>query len=331
MSNSKTDNNVEHFVGEEFHNLRLDKFLFGVCSSFVNKSRDYSRSKIQKFIKEGRVFVNKNIVKDPALLVQKTDYIRLVIDDLCNEILAEEMELDILYEDRDLIVLNKSIGVAVHPGLGIYQSTLVNGLLYYSKDLSNIDSARPGIVHRLDKNTSGIMVVAKNNEAHFSLAEQIRAKTLVRKYKALVWGNASLRKSNFIDAPIARSAFNRLRMCVDHSYNSKSALTFYKTLETFLNGTFSFVECSLSTGRTHQIRVHMEYIRHPIVGDPIYSKFVTIGSLPKVIKQKILSIKTQILHSYYIKFTHPSQSKVVEITQNLPQEHLMILDWLRSM
>ena len=231
------------------------------------------------------------------------------------DIKAENIPLDIVYEDNDLLVVNKPRGMVVHPAPGNYEGTLVNALMYHCKDsLSGINGVlRPGIVHRIDKDTSGLLLVAKTNEAHLSLAGQLKEKTTKREYVCIVNGLLKS-KSGTIDAPIGRHPTSRLKMTVTAS-NSKNAVTHFKVLEYLNNATY--VSCRLETGRTHQIRVHMQYIGHSILGDPVYAS------------KDPYHLNGQALHARLIGFTHPTSGKYMEFTAEPPQYFLDLLDKLR--
>ena len=242
-------------VDEYDCDIRLDKYLVDILN--------ITRSKVQKLIDEGNVLVNDKVVKN-HYIVRTDDEIK--IDEVVEnyEIKSEDMDLNIVYEDEDLIVINKPSGIVVHPSVGHYSGTLVNGLMYHCK-LSN-NGVRPGIVHRIDKDTSGLLLVAKNDDAHLSLSEQLKNKTVVRKYIALVNGIIN-HETGTIDAPIGRDKEDRKKMAVTE-INSKNAVTNFKVLERLNNA--SLIECILETGRTHQIRVHMKYIGYPIINDSVY-------------------------------------------------------------
>lgn len=286
-------------VGES---LRVDLFLA--------KETEYSRSKIAKIIKDGKVLVNGKVV-GVSVKVKEGDIVNFDIPLEENiDIIPEQMELDIVYEDDYLAVINKRSGMVVHPAVGNYSHTLVNGLMHHFNNISKDGSIRPGIVHRLDKDTSGLMVVAKNDLVHEKLANMIKEKQVERKYLALVWGNIKHEKGT-IDAPIGRDINNRQKYAVT-DINSKDSVTHFKVLERFKDVTL--IECKLDTGRTHQIRVHMEYIGHPIVNDPVYGK------------RKIINDFGQMLHSKSIKFIHPVTNEELFFEVNPPEEFALILE-----
>ena len=244
----------------EFYGQRIDVFLTHQLSGF-------SRTRIQEFIKQELVFVNQKAVKPRHILKCGDEVVIVIPDEVPCAIGAEDIKLDIVYEDDDVLVLNKPCGMVVHPAAGNQSATLVNALLFHTKTLSNVSSERPGIVHRLDKETSGIMVVAKNNEAHLSLVKQFRKHSIQRRYIAFVKGKVVF-KEGFIDLPIARHPFQRKKMAVSFEPNTKSAQTRYHTLKHF--DEFSLLELFPHTGRTHQLRVHLSHLKHPILGDDKY-------------------------------------------------------------
>lgn len=290
-------------ISEENEFLRIDKFLI--------EKLDLSRSKVQEMIKQKLVLVNDKVIKNSYIL-KLNDEIN-VIGKLKKEETktAVKMDLNIVYEDCDVIVINKPSGLVVHPANGNYDNTLVNGLLYYTNNLStNNGEDRPGIVHRIDKDTSGLLVVAKNDKAHEFLAKQLKDKSLSRKYIALVSGVIN-HDTGTIDAPIGRSSLNRKKMCVT-DVNSKEAVTHFKVIERYKDATL--IECILETGRTHQIRVHMEYINHPIINDPVYGK------------NKNATEFGQMLHAKEISFIHPATNKKMTFTCDVPKEFNEILD-----
>ena len=287
---------------------RIDKYL-------IDKL-EYSRSKIQRMIKNGDILVNDKKIKNSYLLnVNDKIYIN---DDYEEEvdIVPENIPLDIVYEDDYLLVVNKPSGMVVHPAPGNYSGTLVNALMYHCNKLSSINGdIRPGIVHRIDSDTSGLLLVAKNDEVHNDLAKQISEKTVLRKYIALVSG-IIVEDSGTIDAPIGRDKFDRKKMAVT-SENSKNAITHFKVLERLNNATL--IECKLETGRTHQIRVHMNYINHPIINDPVY------GSRKLIDKEF-----GQMLHAKCIGFVHPVTKEYLEFEVDVPDKFKEILETFRS-
>lgn len=311
-------------VPENLHGFRVDKALTLLCENS-------SRSQIQKAIKKQNLLVNDVIISDLSYPVKENDTLNFLIEEEPLEgITPANIPLDIVYEDEDLIVLNKSANMTVHPGAGDYKDTLVNALLHHSNKLSDLGGEiRPGIVHRLDKNTSGLMVVAKNNAVHRALAEQIESRVLRRKYKALVWG-VIRPQAGIININMARSKLDRKKMTTVKS-SGKTAITHYKTLEIFRKGQFSLVECSLETGRTHQIRVHLSHTGNSIVGDQTYgnNKRKVLGCEPEL-KFELLEFNHQALHSFYISFLHPTSKSLMEFEKDLPMDYNHLVDLLRK-
>lgn len=278
--------------------IRLDNFLAEALNT--------SRSQVTKMIKNKEVLVNGKIVK-PGFLLKSKDYV-VVNHALLDDTLPEKMDIDIVYEDDDVLVVNKANGVVVHPGAGNHHGTLVNGLLYHTK-LSNINGLeRPGIVHRIDAYTTGLLMVAKNNKAHEILAEELANKKTYRKYIALVWG-VILNDTGEIDAPIGRSKNDRKKMAV--RADGKKAITYFRVLKRFEKATL--IELKLETGRTHQIRVHMDYIGHPVVNDPVYGN------------KKLFDDTGQCLHAKEIGFTHPKTGEYMHFDSILPDCFLNIM------
>ncbi len=272
--------------------------------SYLSDKLEYSRSKVVKMIKEGFILVNGKKTKNSYLL-KSNDVITVkeyIEEDMNVE--PENIPLDIVYEDNDVIVVNKSNGMVVHPAIGNNHGTLVNALLYHSKSLSKINGEfRPGIVHRIDAYTTGLLMVAKNDKAHEILAQELSEKKTTRKYIALVWGVIN-EDTATIDAPIGRSLNDRKKMAVTN-INSKEAITHLKVLKRFKDATL--IELRLETGRTHQIRVHMDYINHPVVNDPVYGR------------RKIFDDSGQCLHACELGFIHPSTKKFMKFECELPE------------
>ena len=290
-------------------NLRLDK-----CLSLLMEST--SRSKIQEYIDNGLILVNQKVEKASYKVQENDEIIVNEIPKKENTLTPKDIKLDIVYEDDDLLVINKPKGMVTHPGNGNEEDTLANAVSFYSNSLSHVNGDfRPGIVHRLDKDTAGLLVVAKNDEAHAFLADQLVDHTLGRLYYALVLGNIT-EEEGVIIAPIGRDKQNRLKMAVDVK-NGKEAETTFRVIER-LNG-FTFVECKLKTGRTHQIRVHLDYIGHPVIGDPIYGK-----------GNRKLYNDGQLLFAHKISFIRPSDKKMVTFEAPLPDYFQEVLDELRS-
>ncbi|HRX45681.1 MAG TPA: RluA family pseudouridine synthase [Acholeplasmataceae bacterium] len=275
---------------------------------------DMSRSYVQRIIKEGFCTVNGQKVKNGYAL-KKND--EIVSDDLPTQELALEgvdLELDIIYEDDDLVVINKPQGLVVHPASSYHEPTLVHGLLHQIDELSSINGVvRPGIVHRIDKDTSGLLVVAKNDKSHQFLSEELQAHLIKREYIALVYGDFKEEEGS-IDAPIARHPKNRLKMAVVSQ--GKHAKTHFKVLERF--GKYTLISCILETGRTHQIRVHMAYINHPVVGDPLYGPKDVIGT------------EGQFLHAQKLTFQHPTTKKEMSFEADLPDNFKSMIASLKK-
>lgn len=295
-------------------NERLDVFL-------TRMRPDFSRAHIQRLIAEGCVLVG-GVLRKGNFRLKLEDEVSLEVPDAKNvEILPENIPLDILYEDNDIIVINKARGMVVHPAAGISSGTLVNALLYYCRDLSGINGEiRPGIVHRLDKDTSGVMVAAKNDKAHISLAKQIQDKTAHRTYIAIVWNNIK-EEAGIIRGDIGRHPTDRKKMAIVQD-NGKPAVTHFKVLERF--GDCTLVECRLETGRTHQIRVHMTHIGHPLVGDPKY------GAARHGKIKGNFAIQGQALHSVSLELTHPTTGERMKFTSPVPDDMEKILNKLRN-
>lgn len=292
---------LQYEVTEEEDGLRLDQYIAGRCM-------DLSRSYIQKLIKESRVTINKNIQTKTKTAVQESDIVNVSLPDPKElEIKPQDIPLDILYEDNDVLVVNKPKGMVVHPAPGHYEDTLVNAVLYHCRDnLSGINGVlRPGIVHRIDKDTTGALIVCKNDKAHQKIADQLRAHTIARSYRAIVYNNFS-EDEGMINAPIGRHPTNRKKRMVTEK-NSKEAITHYKVLD-HLNHKFNYIECRLETGRTHQIRVHMSHIGHPLLGDEVYGPA----------NSKFKNLQGQTLHAATLGFIHPTTEEYMEFSAPLP-------------
>ena len=282
--------------------------------SYLASKIDVSRSKITKMIKNGNILLNdfKCKASDSINVGDRISY--EIIDEECL-VEPENIPLDIVYEDDDVIVVNKPNGMVVHPAVGNKTGTLVNALMYHSKNLSSINGEfRPGIVHRIDAYTTGLLMVAKNDYAHEFLQKQLQDKTTTRKYVALVWGVIP-NDTGVIDAPIMRDKSDRKKMAVG-STNSKDAITHFKVLERFKDATL--IELKLETGRTHQIRVHLSYIGHPVVNDPVYGR------------RKLINDTGQCLHAKTLGFIHPTTKKYMEFDSELPECFTNILDRFRG-
>ena len=283
---------------------------------FLAAKLGVSRSNMQKLLEDGRVKCGEKIIKANYKVRAGEMFVADIPEPEPIEAVPENIPLDIIYEDDDVVVLNKARGMVVHPAPGNYTGTLVNALLYHCSNLSGINSAiRPGIVHRLDKDTSGIMIVAKNDAAHISLSQQIQSKTAVRTYLAVVRGNIKT-DSGTIETQIARDKTDRKKMAVVKE-GGRDAITDYEVLERF--GKYTLVRCKLRTGRTHQIRVHMEYLGYPLVGDPKYSPMKTP-----------FGIKGQALHSHTLEFTHPRTGERMKFEAPLPEDMHKIITRLHN-
>ena len=304
-------NNMEPvvFTAEE-KGQRLDVFVVGKCP-------ELSRSHVQKLVEQGHVLVD-GAQRKANFKLRGGEAVQVTLPEAEPiSVEPEDIPLDILFEDKDIIVVNKARGMVVHPASGVYSGTLVNALLHHCQDLSGINGEiRPGIVHRLDKDTSGVMVCAKNDTAHLDLAEQIRTKVAHRTYWAIVHGNIK-EEAGIIKGDIGRHPTDRKKMAIVRE-NGKPAVTHFKVLERF--GEYTLVECKLETGRTHQIRVHMNSIGHPLVNDPKYG--------PK--KSSPFAIQGQALHSLQLTLTHPVTKEEMTFTAPLPADMEKILTGLRN-
>ena len=315
-------------VEEKDKNLRIDVFIH-------NKNKEISRTRIKNLVLDKKLKLNNKIIIDPAKKINLGDNINLIIPEPKKSSLKPyKYKLDIIFEDDDLIVLNKPSGIVMHPGAGNFDNTIVNALVNYDKNsLSNIgDELRPGIVHRIDKNTSGLVVIAKNNYTHENLSLQFSRHSITRIYQLLVWGRIRPSKGK-IETLITRSSKNRQLMTVSNT-KGKKAITNYKTIELFENKnipTLSLLECKLETGRTHQIRVHMNYVGNSIVGDDKYKKkFKKIKYINPLLEAKIINLKRQFLHAKTIGFIHPKKNKEMIFNSILPQELEIIIKMLRK-
>ena len=319
---------INLIVGEIDKNYRVDTFI-------NNKESNISRTRIKNLILNKKLKINNTIVTDPSKKVSISDILELIIPEPKKTSLKPyKYKLDIIYEDRDLIVLNKPAGIVMHPGAGNFDNTIVNALINYDKSsLSNIgDELRPGIVHRIDKNTSGLVVVAKNNQSHEHLSSQFNKHTITRIYQLLVWGKIRPSKGK-VESLITRSSKNRQMMEVSFT-KGKKAITNYETKEVFENKntpTLSFLECKLETGRTHQIRVHMKHLGHSIIGDDKYKKkFKKIKNIDPLLEKSLINLNRQFLHAKTIGFTHPKKNKVMIFHSILPKDLEIILKMLRN-
>lgn len=288
---------------------RIDKFVT------ENMGNDVSRTQVQLWIQNGDITVNGESVKGNYKLALGDVVSLITPEPELVEIVAEQLPLDVYYEDQDVIVVNKQRGMVVHPAPGHSSGTLVNALMYHCKDLSGINGElRPGIVHRIDKDTSGLIMAAKNDKSHASLAAQLKAHSVTRKYIALVHGNLS-HDQGTVDAPIGRDPQDR-KMYTVTERNSKHAVTHFQVMERF--GDYTLLELKLETGRTHQIRVHMKFIGHPLVGDPLYGR------------SKGIKLEGQALHAAILGFIHPTTSEYMEFSAPLPQDMEDVLFSLRN-
>ena len=318
-------------------NLIVNKFENDLRIDIFVKKREniISRTRIKNLILDSKLRINKQIITDPSKKISLNDRVELIIPEPKKASLKPyKFNLDIVFEDKDLIVLNKPAGIVMHPGAGNFDNTIVNALMNYDKNsLSNIgDELRPGIVHRIDKNTSGLVVIAKNNQTHEHLSTQFNKHTIKRIYQLLIWGKIRPSKGK-IETLITRSSRNRQMMEVS-SRKGKKAITNYQTLEIFENKnipTLSLLECKLETGRTHQIRVHMNYLGNSIVGDDKYKKkFKKIKDIDQLLEKNLTGLNRQFLHAKTLGFIHPRKNKEMIFNSILPQELEIILKTLRN-
>ena len=320
--------NFNHFiVDKKSDGLRIDRF--------VNKNnKDFSRTKIKNLILQKKIKLNNKIIIEPSKKVFYGDSILFEMPEPEKTLLEPyDYNLNIVFEDKDLLIIDKSAGISMHPGAGNYTKTIVNALINLNNsNLSDLgDDMRPGIVHRIDKDTSGLIVVAKNNKSHENLSKQFSEHTISRVYKALVWGKLRPSKGK-IETLITRSSRNR-QMMEASFVKGKKSITNYKTIEIFENDkvpTFSLVECRLETGRTHQIRVHLSHKGNNILGDKKYKKrFKKINKIDASLEDAILRLDRQFLHAETLGFLHPRTSKKIEFFSKLPKELNDILKKLR--
>ena len=309
-------------------NLRVDIFI-------NKKENDISRTRIKNLILAKKLKINNKLLIDPSKKTLAGDRIELIIPEpKIASLKPYNYKLDITYEDEDLIVLNKPAGIVMHPGAGNFDNTIVNALINYDKNsLSSIgDELRPGIVHRIDKNTSGLVVIAKNNQSHEHLSNQFNKHSVKRVYQLLIWGKVRPSKGK-IETLITRSTKNRQMMEVSNT-KGKKAITNYATIEIFENNktpTLSLLECKLETGRTHQIRVHMNYLGNSIVGDDKYKKkFKKIKNIDPPLELSLMNLNRQFLHAKTIGFIHPKKNEEMIFNSILPQELEKILKILRN-
>ncbi len=322
------EKNIKFIVNEDENNLRVDVLI-------NKREKLISRTRIKNLILKKKLKLNNKIIKNPSKKVIVGDKINLFIPEPEQASLKPyNFKLKIIYEDDDLLIIDKPAGIIMHPGAGNYDKTIVNALIHHDKNsLSNIgDELRPGIVHRIDKNTSGLVVIAKNNQTHENLSKQFSEHKIIRKYQLLIWGK--LRPSfGKIETYISRSSKNRQLMEVSLS-KGKKAITNYKTIEVFENKkipTLSFVECKLETGRTHQIRVHMNYKGNSLVGDDKYKKkYKKLINIDLDIEKSIAKLNRQFLHAKTLGFIHPRTKEKMIFSSILPQELNNILKKLRN-
>jgi 23S rRNA pseudouridine1911/1915/1917 synthase len=322
------EKNISLIVKSDENNLRVDVF--------INKREEIiSRTRIKNLILKEKLKLNDKTINSPSKKVSTGDKVVLQIPEPTETSLKPyDFKLEIVHEDKDLLVINKPAGIIMHPGAGNYDQTIVNALMHYNKDaLSTIgDELRPGIVHRIDKDTSGLIVIAKNNEVHENLSLQFSKHTIIRVYQLLIWGK--LRPSSGkIDTFITRSSKNRQMMEVSNS-KGKRAITNYKTLEIFENDktpTLSLVECKLETGRTHQIRVHMTHMGNSIMGDGKYKKkYKKLKNIDTNLENLIYKLDRQFLHAKTLGFIHPRTDEEMTFSSILPQDLENILKLLRN-
>ena len=319
---------INYLVKANEESQRIDFFI-------SSKEKSLSRNRIKNLILKEKIKLNNKIIKNPAKKVNFGDKINLQIPKPKDTFLKPyNYCLEIIYEDDDLLIINKPAGIIMHPGAGNYDKTIVNALVHYDKNsLSNIgDELRPGIVHRIDKNTSGLVVIAKNNQAHENLSKQFSEHTILREYQLLIWGKLRPSKGQIVTF-LTRSSRNRQLMEVSRS-KGKKAITNYKTLEIFENEytpTLSLVECKLETGRTHQIRVHMNYKGNSIVGDDKYKKkYKKLKNIDLKIQNSISNLNRQFLHAKTLGFIHPKNNKKMYFSSNLPNDLSNILEMLKN-
>ncbi len=301
-----------HFlINEEYENERLDKALSDLTDETV------SRSYLQKLIKENQIYVNEKPQK-ASYKLKVEDYVSFIIPDQVEpDILPQDMHLSVLYEDNDVIVVNKPKNMVVHPAAGHFEHTLVNGLLFHCKDsLSGINGVlRPGIVHRIDKDTTGSIIACKNDFAHKVIAQQLKEHSITRKYLAICAGVIK-DDTGTINAPIGRDEKDRKKMAINHK-NGKPAVTHYKVLERFSN--YTYIECQLETGRTHQIRVHMASIGHPLLGDNVYTS-----------RKWPYALEGQTLHAHILGFKHPVSGEYIQTEAPVPEYFIALLEKFRK-
>ena len=315
-------------VSKEHGGIRIDIFL-------QSQIKNLSRTRIKKIIIEGCVKINDQIIEGPAKKIKEKDRIKIKFP-IAKEskILPQKINIDVLYEDNDIILINKPPGIVMHPGAGNYDGTLVNALLYFYKDKLSIigGKLRPGIVHRIDKDTSGVIVVAKNDSAHINLSKQFSDHSIYRKYETLIWGSLRPRNGK-IAMPISRSKKNRQLMSVN-KFSGKKAITNYKTIKIYENKNvpkISLVECRLETGRTHQIRVHMSFKGNGILGDKSYGKIKkNFKNIDLNLKKKIINFNRQALHAKSLGLIHPKTGRKIFFEAPRPNDFEELIKTLKK-
>lgn len=302
---------LDFTVEKEEEGIRIDKFL-------ADNQEDLTRTFLQKLIKDGMVYVNNKVVKANYKVCSTDNIIVELPPPIDLSIEPESIPVDILYEDKDIVIINKDKGMVVHPAAGHYTGTLVNALLYHCKDdLSGINGVlRPGIVHRIDMNTTGVLVVCKNDKAHQFISEQLKVHSITRKYDALVYNPFKVTEGT-VDAPIGRHPVDRKKMAINPK-NGKHAVTNYKVIDN-MSSKYAHIECSLLTGRTHQIRVHLASIGHPLIGDEVYGQ-----------AKNPFHLEGQALHARVLGFVHPSTKEYVEFEAPLPEYFTNLLKKLKT-
>ncbi len=323
------NNTIKFLIGRSFNGYRVDVFL-------SKNIKLFTRSYIKKLIETKQLKINGNIVLSPSFKLKINDKISFnLIEKNITKLIPNELDIDIIYEDKDIVVLNKPKGLVVHPGVGNLNNTLANALLYkFKTNLSNINGEfRPGIVHRLDKDTSGILVIAKNNLSHSNLGKQFSEHSIVRKYKCLVWGVVRPLKGR-IETLISRDQKNRQLMSVSE-FRGKKAITNYKTIKTFSCKEvpkISLIECELETGRTHQIRVHLKYKGVSLLGDRQYGKKnLKFKKSNSKFLNYLDNLKGQALHAFALGFNHPTKNKWVNFNTQLPEDFKKMLNLLDNL